>query len=86
MARQERLGPLLDRQAISFILGVPWSAAKTLRASSSPVAMPTMPAARQMYSQVLSTPPSWKSWYPPLVAKEIVYPWYALSVPVRPVE
>ena len=34
--------------AISFIFSVPWSAARTLRASSSPEAMPTIPAARQM--------------------------------------
>ncbi len=34
--------------AISFIFNVPWSAARTLRASSRPEAMPTIPAARQM--------------------------------------
>ena len=34
--------------AISLILDVPWSAASTLRASSRPAAMPTMPATRQM--------------------------------------
>ncbi len=34
--------------AISFIFSVPWSAARTLRASSRPAAMPTIPAARQM--------------------------------------
>ena len=32
--------------AISFILIVPWSAASTLRASSSPATMPMMPANR----------------------------------------
>ena len=42
--------------AISFILTVPWSAARTLRASSNPAAMPTTPAIKQMYSQVLSVP------------------------------
>ena len=35
--------------------------AKTLRANRSPAAMPTTPAARQMYSQVLSPPPRWKA-------------------------
>ena len=34
--------------AISFILAVPWSKARTLRASSRPATMPTMPATRQM--------------------------------------
>ena len=42
--------------AISFIFAVPWSKASTLRASSRPAPMPTMPATRQMYSQVLSAP------------------------------
>ncbi len=49
-------------RAISFILAVPWSKASTFRASSRPAAMPTMPATRQMYSQVLSVPPRWKAW------------------------
>ena len=40
--------PSWTARAISRILGVPVSAASTLRASRRPAAMPTTPAARQM--------------------------------------
>ncbi len=40
--------PSCTAWAISFIFDVPWSKASTLRASSRPAAMPTMPATRQM--------------------------------------
>ena len=40
--------PSCTAWAISFILGVPCPAFSTLRASSSPAAIPMMPASRQM--------------------------------------
>ena len=54
--------PSWTASAISFILAVPWSKERTFRARSSPETMPTMPANRQMYNHVLSTPPRWKAW------------------------
>ena len=76
LALEERLRPPPGRPGRSpASLGVPVSAASTLRASRRPAPMPTTPAARQMYSQALSFPPRWKAWYPPLpAARRLIIP------------
>src|ERR1051326_2399477 len=58
--------------AISRILGVPWSALKTLRASPKPTSTARTAVAMEKNSQNHSGPPRWNVWYPPSEAKFIV--------------
>ena len=48
--------------AISRILGVPWSAARTPRAKNTPAMMPTAPATRAKINQAQSLPVRTKAW------------------------